>query len=80
MQDCTGLIFGISSNELQVCTSAKINVLGVLITLPHMALWASIYGNCCLHLIDYPIKFNLKQSYDKLVYIRANLSNLTTFH
>ena len=36
--------------------------------------------NCCLHLIDYPIAFNLKESHDKLVYTRANLSNLTTFH
>ena len=43
MQDCTGLILGINSNELQVCTSAKINVLGVAITLHYMAMWASIY-------------------------------------
>ena len=80
MQDCAGLILGISSNELQVCTSTKINVLGAPITLPYMALWASLYGNCCLHLIDYPITFNLKQSHEKLVYIRVNLSNLTTFY
>ena len=81
MQDCAGLKLGISSNELQVCPSTKINMLGVPITLPYMALWASIYGNCCLHLIDYPIKFNLKQSHDKfIIYLRANLSHLTTFH
>ena len=80
VQDCAGLILGIGGNELLVCTSSKINVLGVPITLPFMALKASLYGNCCLHLIDYPITFNLKQSHDKLVYIRANLSNLTTFH
>ena len=60
MQDCAGLILGISGNELQVCISAKINVLGVSINLPYMALWASSYGNCCLHLIDYPITFNSK--------------------
>ena len=62
MEDCAGLILGISSNELQVCTSAKINVQGVPITLSFMALWASIYGNSCLHLTDYPITFSLKQS------------------
>ena len=80
MHVCAGLILGISGNELQVCTSANINVLGVSITLPYMALWASSYGNCCLHLIDFPITFNLRQLCDKPVYIRANLSNLTTFH
>ena len=74
------MILGISGRELQVCTSVKINVRGVPITSPYMALQASLYGNCCLHLIDYPITFNLNQSHDKLVYIRANLPNLTTFH
>ena len=44
VQDCTRLILDISSNELQVCIRAKSNVLGVPITLPYMALWASIYG------------------------------------
>ena len=34
MQNCAGLILGISSNELQVCTSTKIDVLDVPITLP----------------------------------------------
>ena len=80
MQDCARLILGISSKELQVCTSAKISVLGVPLTLPYMVLQTTLYGNCCLHLIDYPVTFNLKQSHDKLVYIWANLSNLTTFH
>ena len=80
MQDCSGLILGICGNELQVCASTKINVLGVLITLPYMALWVFLYENCCLHLTDDPIAFNLKQSHDKLVYKRANLSNLTTFY
>ena len=42
MQDCTGLILGMCGNELQVYTSAKINMLGVPITLPLMALWASL--------------------------------------
>ena len=42
VQDCAGSILGISSNELQVCASTKINMLGVPITLPYMALWASI--------------------------------------
>ena len=59
MQDCTWLILGICSYKLQVCTSEKINVLGVPITLPYMALHASIYGNCCLYLIAYPIKLHL---------------------
>ena len=68
-QDCAGLILGISSNELQVCSSTKINVVGVPITLPYMTLWASIYRNCCLHLIDYPSTVNLKQLHDKLVYM-----------
>ena len=30
--------------------------------------------------IDYSITFHLKQSHDKLVYMRVNLSNVTTFH
>ena len=80
MQDYPGLILGICSNELQICASAKINVLGVPIILPYMAMLASLYGNCCLHLIDYVITFNLRQLHDKLVYTRENLSNLTTFH
>ena len=68
MQNCAGLILCISGNELQVCTSVKINMLDVSITLPYMALQASSYENCCLHLIDYPITFHLKQSHEKLVY------------
>ena len=42
MQDCTGIILGSCGNELQVCTSTKINVLGVPITLPYIVLWASL--------------------------------------
>ena len=42
MQDCAGLILGSCGNELQVCASAKINVLCVSITLPNMALQASL--------------------------------------
>ena len=80
MQDCAGLILSISSNELQVCTNTKINDLGVPITLPYMALQSSLYGNCCLQLINYPITVIIRQSHGKLVYISANLSNLTTFH
>ena len=48
-------------------------MLGVPITLPNMALQASLYGSCSLHFIDYAITFNLKQSCDKLVYIWAIL-------
>ena len=51
------------------CTCAKINVLGVPITLPNMALQASLQGNCCLHFIDYPITLNPKQSCDRLIYM-----------
>ena len=42
MQDCTELPLGTCGNELQVCASAKINVLGVPITVPYMVLWASL--------------------------------------
>ena len=42
MQDFPGLILGMYSNDLQVCASAKINVLDVPVTLPYMALWESL--------------------------------------
>ena len=67
-------------NEIQACPSAKINMLGAPFTLPNMALQTSLYGNCCVHFIDYPITFKLEQSCDKQLYIWANCSDLTTFH
>ena len=42
MQDCTGIILGSCGKEIQMCTSTKINVIGVPITLPYMALQASL--------------------------------------
>ena len=67
-------------NEIQACASEKINGLGVPTILPNMALQTSLYGMFCLHFIEYPITFMLKQSCDKQLYIWANCSHLTTYH
>ena len=54
-QDCNGLKVVPCGNKIQACASAEINVLGVPITLPNMALW----NPCC------PIPVHLREAFQQ---------------